>query len=152
MVDRDRPLLHGESGFRLLFQGHIMRLNQVTLSARHLDDSIAFYRLLGLRLIVQSAHYARFECPDGEATFSLHLDPDFAGGSGAVVYFEHDVLDVLVADLQARGVVFDSPPQDQTWLWREACLSDPSGNRLCLFQAGRARRYPPWRLPQADQA
>jgi len=129
-----------------------MRLNQVTLSVRNLEGSIAFYRLLGLRLIVQSADYARFECPDGEATFSLHLDPEFPGGSGAVVYFEHDALDVLVSDLQARGVVFDSGPQDQSWLWREAHLTDPSGNRLCLFQAGRARRYPPWRLAQADQA
>ena len=129
-----------------------MRLNQVTLSARNITESIAFYRLLGLRLIVQAPHYARFECPDGEATLSLHLDEVFSGGSGAIVYFEHDVLDVLVQQLEARGVVFDSRPQDQSWLWREAYLTDPSGNRLCLFQAGAARRYPPWRLASADQA
>ena len=129
-----------------------MRLNQVTLSARNISESIAFYRLLGLRLIVQASHYARFECPDGEATVSLHLEEGFSGGSGTVVYFEHDVLDVLVQQLEARGVVFDSRPQDQSWLWREAYLTDPSGNRLCLFQAGAARRYPPWRLASADQA
>lgn len=129
-----------------------MRLNQVTLPARNISESIAFYRLLGLRLIVQSSHYARFECPDGEATVSLHLEEGFSGGSGTVVYFEHDVLDVLVQQLEARGVVFDSRPQDQSWLWREAYLTDPSGNRLCLFQAGAARRYPPWRLASADQA
>lgn len=129
-----------------------MRLNQVTVSAKNIVESIAFYRLLGLRLIVESPHYARFECPDGESTFSLHLDEGFAGGGGTVVYFEHDVLDPLVAQLKARGLRFDSEPQDQSWLWREAYLSDPSGNRICLFQAGTARRYPPWRLASADQA
>ena len=122
-----------------------MRLNQVTVSAKDITESIAFYRLLGLRLIVESTHYARFECPDGESTFSLHLDEGFVGGSGTVVYFEHDVLDTLVVQLKARGLVFDSGPEDQSWLWREAYLSDPSGNRICLFQAGAARRYPPWR-------
>ena len=25
-------------------------------------------------------------------------------------------------------------------------LTDPAGNRLCLYQAGEYRRYPPWRL------
>ena len=129
-----------------------MRLNQVTVSARNMPESIAFYRPRGLRLIVESPHYARFDCPDGESTFSLHLDPGFSGPGGTVVYFEHDVLDVLVAQLKSRGLKFDSDPQDQSWLWREAYLSDPSGNRVCLFQAGAARRYPPWRLAGADQA
>ncbi len=50
-----------------------MRLNQVTAAARDLEVSIAFYSLLGLRLIVKNPHYARFELPEGEATFSLHL-------------------------------------------------------------------------------
>ena len=38
-----------------------------------LAASVAFYQLLGLRLIVRSEHYARFELPKGEATFSLHV-------------------------------------------------------------------------------
>jgi hypothetical protein len=38
------------------------------------------------------------------------------------------------------------------WLWREATLLDPSGHRLCLFQAGRYRRDPPWRLPSSQAA
>jgi catechol 2,3-dioxygenase-like lactoylglutathione lyase family enzyme len=123
-----------------------MRLNQVTVSVTDVDAAIAFYRKLGLRLIVHSPHYARFECPDGESTFSIHLDPGHAGNSGTVVYFEHDALDPLVASLKARGLVFEADPVDQQWLWREAYLRDPSGNRICLFQAGEARRYPPWRV------
>lgn len=127
-----------------------MRLNQVTASARDLAASTAFYEALGLRLIVQTDHYVRFECPDsggGEpATFSLHLDPDAAGVTATSVYFEDDDLDATVERLKAAGLAFDSDPVDQRWLWREAWLRDPSGNRVCLYRAGEARRFPPWRL------
>ena len=124
-----------------------MRLNQVTVPARDVARSIAFYQTLGLRLIVKDTHYARFELPDGEATFSIHLTEDAGGAArGASVYFECDDLDARVAELKGKGIVFDSDPIDQSWLWREAWLSDPAGVRLCLFKAGQARRYPPWRL------
>jgi hydroxymethylpyrimidine/phosphomethylpyrimidine kinase len=123
-----------------------MRLNQVMVSARDLDASIRFYQTLGLRLIVRSEDYARFECPDGESTFSLHLEPDARGVSETLIYFEDDDLDGLVARLKARGLAFEADPVDQSWLWREAYLRDPAGNRVCLFHAGRNRRYPPWRL------
>ena len=123
-----------------------MRLNQVMVSARDLDASIDFYRMLGLRLIVRSPDYARFECPDGESTFSLHLEPETRGASETLIYFEDDDLDGLVARLKAKGVSFEADPADQRWLWREAYLRDPAGNRVCLFHAGRNRRFPPWRL------
>lgn len=127
-----------------------MRLNQVMVSARNLDTSIGFYCTLGLRLIVRTDAYARFECPDGEATFSLHLDPEARGTSDTLVYFEDDDLDGLVARLEAQGVTFETGPVDQRWLWREAYLRDPAGNRVCLFHAGRNRRHPPWRLSEAE--
>lgn len=124
-----------------------MRLNQVTVPALDIARSIAFYKTLGFRLIVQAAHYARFELPDGEATFSLHATDDAKGAqNGASIYFECDDLDARVADLKAKGIRFDSDPVEQSWLWREAWLSDPAGVKLCLFKAGEARRYPPWRL------
>jgi catechol 2,3-dioxygenase-like lactoylglutathione lyase family enzyme len=124
-----------------------MRLNQVTVPALDIARSIAFYKTLGFRLIVQAAHYARFELPDGETTFSLNVTDDAKGAAnGASIYFECDDLDARVADLKAKGIRFESDPVDQSWLWREAWLSDPSGVKLCLFKAGEARRYPPWRL------
>ena len=124
-----------------------MRLNQVTVPALDISCSIAFYRTLGFRLIVEDVHYARFELPDGEATFSIHLSDDAEGADkGASVYFECDDLDARVAELKQKGIVFESDPVDQSWLWREAWLKDPAGVRLCLFKAGQARRYPPWRL------
>jgi catechol 2,3-dioxygenase-like lactoylglutathione lyase family enzyme len=127
-----------------------MRLNQVMVRARDLDASIGFYRMLGLRLIVRSEDYARFECPDGESTFSLHLEPEPSGVSETLIYFEDDDLDGLVVRLKAKGLTFEADPVDQSWLWREAYLRDPAGNRVCLFYAGRNRRYPPWRLSEAE--
>ena len=124
-----------------------MRLNQVTVPALDLERSIAFYQTLGLRLIVKNDHYARFELPDGEATFSLHVTDDASGAAGGPqVYFECENLDERVAALKAKGIVFDSGPADQPWLWREAWLSDPSGVKLCLYYAGKNRLNPPWRI------
>ncbi len=128
-----------------------MRLNQVTVSARDLDASVAFYRALGLKLIVRSEHYARFACPDAAggapSTFSLHRDDEAAGVSQTVVYFEEDDLDAVVARLTAAGLVFERGAVDQPWLWREAYLRDPTGNLVCLYRAGAMRLDPPWRLP-----
>lgn len=126
-----------------------MRLNQVTAPANDLDASIAFYVLLGLRLIVKSSHYARFELPKGEATFSLHLaEGEIARANAPQIYFElsDSELDREVARLKAVGVVFENEPKMQTWLWREAWLRDPAGNAICLYHAGENRRFPPWRL------
>lgn len=123
-----------------------MRLNQVTVGATDLDRSISFYQTLGLRLIVKSPHYARFELPDGGSTFSLHLAPDGPGPNAPTVYFETAALDAEVARLKAAGVAFDLDPTDQTWLWREAHLRDPAGNALILYFAGENRTHPPWRL------
>jgi catechol 2,3-dioxygenase-like lactoylglutathione lyase family enzyme len=123
-----------------------MNLNQVTLPAVDLAASVAFYRTLGFRLIVDTPHYARFECPDGGATFSLHGVDAMPADSGVLVYFEHEALDELVAELQGKGVVFTQEPADQRWLWREARLRDPAGNALCLYWAGENRRNPPWRV------
>lgn len=123
-----------------------MNLNQVTLPAVDLPRSVRFYQTLGLKLIVDSPHYARFECPDGDATFSLHAVDGEALANPALIYFECSDLDQRVADLKASGIEFDSDPQDQRWLWREARLRDPSGNPVCLYFAGENRKNPPWRV------
>jgi len=124
-----------------------MNLNQVTVPTLNLEAGIAFYEALGLRLIVKSVpRYARFECPDGEATFSLHLVDSLPVGSGTIVYFELDQLDHKVAALQSAGIQFEHGPVDQTWLWREARLKDPDGNQVILYNAGENRRFPPWRI------
>ena len=120
-------------------------LNQFTLPASDYAASVAFYKQMGLTLIVDSTEngYARFEATNG-VTLSIHVGDGAAGG--AVTYLESGALDAWVAYLARRGVRFDQMPRDEEWGWREARLTDPAGNRLCLYQAGEYRRYPPWRV------
>ena len=127
-----------------------MDLNQVTLPTTDLSRAVAFYRKLGLHQIVGSDHYARFELPDGSATLSLHL-VDQVTPSQTTVYFECETLDHTVRTLEQNGIDFDGPPEDKRWLWREARLSDPDGNSLCLYHAGENRKYPPWRLANSER-
>jgi catechol 2,3-dioxygenase-like lactoylglutathione lyase family enzyme len=122
-----------------------MRLNQVTVATHDVERSIAFYRALGLELIVHSPHYARFVCPEGRSTFSVHLT-EAPIATSTVVYFECDDLDATVRALQEKGIAFDSEPADQSWKWREARLTDPDGNPICLFCAGVNRIDPPWKI------
>lgn len=125
-----------------------MRLNQVTVTVRDIPESIAFYAWLGLEMIVKSDHYARFLCPEGGNTFSIHRG-DALPTDATTIYFECEALDERVRALEAAGVAFETQPFDQPWLWREAYLRDPSGNRICLYHAGKNRLDPPWRLPKA---
>ena len=131
-----------------------MRLNQVTVGTVDIDRAERFYRALGLVLIVKDDHYLRFECPDGESTFSVErfsTKPANRPPSDeqVTVYFETDDVDACCARLTGLGIEVVQPPEDMPWLWREARLDDPDGHRLCIYHAGSDRRFPPWRLPQA---
>ena len=124
-----------------------MNLNQVTLPVSDFDRSVAFYRDMGFTLIVHAPpRYARFECPDGDSTFSIHTVEHPASTTGLVVYFECADLDVRVERLIASDFEFTKLPADERWLWREARLPDPSGNVICLYRAGDNRKNPPWRI------
>lgn len=127
-----------------------MNLNQVTLPVNNIKKSSDFYLTLGFTQIVDSPHYARFECPVGESTFSLMLeDSEFTNTS--VIYFEHEQLDQWVDDLIGKGIKFEQLPTDQAYLWREAICHDPSGNKIKLYWAGNNRLNPPWRVEITKQ-
>lgn len=128
-----------------------MKLNQVTVPCIDYETSCAFYAALGLTRIVDSApRYARFECParEGEepSTFSLHRVEQVAEGEGVSVYFEVEDLMAEVGRLSLHGIHPAEGPVEQSWLWTEAWYRDPAGNRICLYKAGKARRFPPWRV------
>lgn len=123
-----------------------MRLNQITIGSVDLARSERFYCTSGLVLIVKDDHYLRFECADGESTFSVEQVTTAPSDEHVTIYFETDDVDDTYARLAQAGVDFVQPPQDMPWLWREVRLSDPDGHQLCIYHAGRNRRYPPWRL------
>ncbi|MDA0791863.1 MAG: VOC family protein [Proteobacteria bacterium] len=115
------------------------RIRQVALAASDFDESLRFYRdVLGARFI------AKFD-PPGLAFF------DFDGvrlmlersAAPATLYYWVDDIDAAVAELTARGVVFDQPPHlifedgegtfgppgEGEWM---AFFKDPSGNTVGL--------------------
>lgn len=124
-----------------------MNLNQVTVPSLDIRKAILFYEKLGLKLIVKALpHYARFLCPDGNSTFSVHLTESIPKGETVMVYFECGNLDKQVQELISEGIEFEELPNDKSWLWREARLKDPDGNQLVLYYAGENRIHPPWRI------
>jgi catechol 2,3-dioxygenase-like lactoylglutathione lyase family enzyme len=124
-----------------------MNLNQVTVYSKDVKKAAEFYQKLGLLLIVDSIpRYARFECPDGDSTFSIHETDKISDNSNIVLYFECNNLDEKVLELKEKGIVFEQEPTDQTWLWREAHLRDLDNNKIILFHAGKNRKNPPWRV------
>lgn len=126
-----------------------MNLNQVTIYTDKPVETAEFFQKLGLSLIVDSLpRYARLECPDGESTLSIQEDgsANLSLRDRIVLYFECDELDRTVEDLKAKSLTFDEDPTDRPWLWRQAYLKDPNGNKICLFHAGENRKNPPWRV------
>ena len=124
-----------------------MNLNQVTIPSIDVERSIKFYQLLGLKLIVHThPRYARFELPEGNSSFSIQQVDKLQSGNGIHVYFEVPDLIGAYNTLRDEGVVFESAPTEQKWLWYEARLIDPDRNVIILYHAGKNRLDPPWRL------
>lgn len=110
-----------------------------------MEDAVQFYLKLGFTQIVDTPHYARFSCPDCDSTFSLSLENDkFENHS--VIYFEHEDLEELCENLAQKGIVFEQEPTEQRYLWKEAIIKDPSGNKIKLYWAGENRLNPPWKV------
>jgi catechol 2,3-dioxygenase-like lactoylglutathione lyase family enzyme len=118
------------------------RLHQVAVTAKNLEESVAFYRdVVGLKFI------ARFD-PPGLAFFSLGGGARLllsATASEATLYFLVDNLKAAYADFQKRGVHFLQPPAmihrdeagqfgkkgNEEWM---AFFRDPSNNMLALVE------------------
>ena len=112
-----------------------------------LRDHLEFFQELGLKIIVDSLpRYARLVCPDGDSTLSIQEAEPAPTTNNVVLYFECDELDRTVEELKSVGLSFDEDPTDRPWLWRQAYLKDPNGNKICLFNAGDNRKNPPWRV------
>jgi catechol 2,3-dioxygenase-like lactoylglutathione lyase family enzyme len=76
------------------------------LPARDLDRARAFYRdRLGLTPVEEREGGLRYLCASGE--FHLFLSTGSASGESTQIGFEVEDIDSVVADLRARGVVFE---------------------------------------------
>jgi len=119
----------------------------VTVPVLNVEKSIEFYKELGLKLIVKALpDYARFECPEGDSTFSLHRVQVVPNESYIWIYFEVEELDKYVAQLIEKGIRFEDLPNDKSWLWRESRLKDLDNNQIIIYSAGHNRKNPPWKI------
>jgi hypothetical protein len=89
---------------------------------------------MGFVQIVENDHYARFVSTEGDTTFSIYLHEEPVKNP-TVVYFENENLDELVSDLKTKGFNFLQDPTDMEYLWREAVLENPAGNKIKLYRA-----------------
>ncbi len=93
-----------------------MNLNQVTLPVKNMAQVTNFYLRLGFIQIVNTPHYAQFECPDGHPIFLLSLQREnFSNGS--IIYFEHQHIDEWVKQRESRGITLDQLPTEQGYLY-----------------------------------
>jgi catechol 2,3-dioxygenase-like lactoylglutathione lyase family enzyme len=126
-----------------------MNLNQVTIPSIDVYKATEFYKTLGLKLIVDALpRYVRFECPEGESTFSVHLVEKLPVGQTASIYFENKDLERTIENLVQKGLKFDELPNDKSWGWREARLKDLDNNQVIIFDGGTYRKNPPWRVEE----
>lgn len=89
-----------------------MNLNQVTIASNNTSTLVSFYKKLGLKLIVDALpRYASLECPDSEATLSIHFTETISTGNNITLYFEDENLDVLVEELQVKGITLNQLPK-----------------------------------------
>lgn len=124
-----------------------MNLNQVTIASLDVEKAVLFYKTLGLNLIVDALpRYVRFECPDGDSTFSIHNVEELSEENKITLYFEVDNLSTTVSELKQKGITFNSEILEQSWLWNEVHLNDPDGHSIIIYHAGKNRKNPPWRL------
>ena len=66
------------------------------------------------------------------------------------VYFEVKDVFIEVGGRCMSGIHPLAEPERMDWLWTEAWYRDPAGNRVCLYTAGKNRRFPPWRVESAE--
>lgn len=123
-----------------------MNLNQITIQVLNVELCCEFYKTLGLHLIVNALpRYARFLCPNGDSTFSIHKTENTTGNT-TTIYFEVDDIESTYKSLLKKGIVFESSPELKSWLWTEALCKDPNGNAIIIYHAGKNRKNPPWRI------
>lgn len=127
-----------------------MNLNQVTLPSNNISESVAFYKKMGFKQIVDSEAYARFESIEGDATFSVELANDTAVVNTVVIYFEVKNLTNAYNELLEKDFSFSGVPKKESWLWEEVRMTDPTGNKICIYHAGTNRKNPPWRVNKQD--
>ena len=113
------------------------RLVQVAFTVRDLDRARTFYRdTLGLPLLFEVRNMLFFQLEGLRLMVGKEETPGMAIG-GSCIYFDVPDIDLLGADLEAKGVVFLGPPETlqrtDTHELKLRGFRDPDGNALALM-------------------
>jgi predicted enzyme related to lactoylglutathione lyase len=107
------------------------RLSHVIIFTGDLAGMQRFYESVGLTARGRSPEWVEFDTAG--ATLALHAMPD-PGRRGVQLRFATTDIDARVRELADHGVKFD-PPGIERFPWgRLACLWDPEGNHLTLWE------------------
>jgi methylmalonyl-CoA/ethylmalonyl-CoA epimerase len=89
----------------------LSRIGQIAVIVHDLPRAVAFYRdTLGMRVLFEAPpKMAFFDCGGVRLMLSLPETPEYDHPS-SIIYYTVDDIQQAAATLQARGVVFDSPP------------------------------------------
>jgi uncharacterized glyoxalase superfamily protein PhnB len=123
--------------------------NQFNLIVTDMEETLTFYRRLGLTIRDTDAawaeHHRTAVMPDGidldfdSVEFAQQWDKGWhqpAGGGRGVLGFElpsRDAVDTMYADLVGAGYKGQQPPYDTFWGARYAVVEDPDGNAVGLM-------------------
>lgn len=127
----------------------MMQFSAVGMVADDMTKTLAFYRLLGLGIPVDSDDqpHVEAELPGGvrlmwdTADMVRSLDPDWtapSGGHRVALAFDcgsPDSVDNAYAEITAAGYRAAHEPWDAPWGQRYATVLDPDGNPVDLFAA-----------------
>ncbi len=139
------------------------RFGQVNLVARNLEETLAFYRRIGVEIPedgVWRTHSGPHHATAAAEGAGLEFDSEalaraynagFAAERGRVVIGlnleSRDAVDLAWANLIADGAQGLQPPFDAPWGARYAMLEDPDGNPVGLMSpVDPERRGPMWDL------
>ena len=109
-------------------------LDHLTISVNELDRSKAWYSsVLGLRVEFEIPTHSAVALQDSSG-FTLFLEQQLGSSirPSCVLTFRVDEVDKRSAEMQARGIQFEAPPQRLFWGYG-AELRDPDGYLIRLW-------------------
>lgn len=118
--------------------GQILGIGQVSISARDLERSTAFYRdVFGLDYLFKAQNMAFFDC-GGVRLMLVQNEPDPSGQGTSIIYFRVDELEPTLNGIAARGGEILRGAQKTATLadhelWM-AFVRDSEGNTMALME------------------
>lgn len=103
-------------------------LPYITFYVRNFQGVVEFYRdMLGLEVEHLNDGFVRFRTASGFMLAFHYAEQPIAPRPRPEIHFEVPDVDAAYAELQARGVKFESAPADTPWGQRMAACLDPAG-------------------------